>query len=155
MLLKHVPIWIRAFCWPSLNLAADGYPNKRMIAGFLGVAASRTWIFQAGKWMCQPITRWIVYFVFIFKVCWNEMVISRIPPTEICGFLQLSGPIFCFLGAGKKAELVWKEACTQVSMSSTELDSLFGCRKDPQPINSADKLKFIRIVLFFCTCSRF
>lgn len=65
-------------------------------------------------------------------------------------------PSYNFLGAGKKAELVWKEACTQVSMSSTELDSLFGCGKDPQPINNTDKfIKFIQRVLIFYTCSRF
>lgn len=59
-------------------------------------------------------------------------------------------PSYIFLGAGKKAGLVWKEACTQVSMSSTDLDSLFGCGKDPQPINDTDKLKlFQRVLIFF------
>lgn len=85
---------------------------------------------------------------------WLSLEFRPLKSVDACSYLL---PSYIFLGAGKRAGLVWKEVCTQVSMSFTELNSLFGYAKDPQPINNTDRLKFITRVLifFFYTCSRF
>lgn len=67
------------------------------------------------------------------EIRWLSSEFHPLKALDFCSYLV---PFLKCLWAGRKAGLVWKGACTEVSWSSSELDLLFGYGNDFQPINS-------------------